>query len=203
MTTYRSSLVFLLLAAAACSDPVTDPPSPGPTGGSAGTTGGGGAGMGGTAGSAAGAGGATSGGSAGAAGLSGQAGTAGSGGSAGAAAGTAGSAGFTLTATFDGVATYMQQNCGLPKCHGGAPDGPDLIFVDRSTLYNILTTRKVMPCGDRLIVSPGKPEESAILMLPNWECTDFVMPQGCIEDPCLPEADLATIRAWIAAGAPQ
>jgi hypothetical protein len=31
----------------------------------------------------------------------------------------------------------------------------------------------------------------------------FVMPQGCIDDPCLPDAELATFRAWIAAGAPQ
>jgi hypothetical protein len=201
--------MLLWLATAACSGPVTEPPDPVATGGGAGMPSGGNAGMsgGGAAGSSAGnasagASGSGGGGTAGTGGYTGQAGASGSGGASAGAAGTAGAAGFTLTATFDGLATYMQQNCGLPKCHGGAVDGPDLVFVDRSTLYNILTTRVVMPCSNRILVVPGKPEESALLMLPNWECTDFVMPMGCIEDPCLPEADIATIRAWIAAGAP-
>lgn len=195
----RSSLVFVVLVAAACSDPTTSAPPDDPragaggaagvsgSGGHAGMSGAAGAGMGGTAG-------------AGTGGVGGGA-AAGTGGTA--VAGTAGSAGAALEPTFMGVASLMQRNCGLPACHGGGPDGQDLIFVNPSTLYGILTSKRVMACGNNLLVTPGDPTNSALLWLPTWQCNDFVMPMGCIEDPCLTEAELSAIRTWIAAGAPQ
>ena len=70
------------------------------------------------------------------------------------------------------------------------------------TLYGILTTKVVMPCNNNILVVPNDPANSALLKLPTWQCTDFVMPMGCIDDPCLTQAELDTIRTWILAGAP-
>jgi hypothetical protein len=97
----------------------------------------------------------------------------------------------------------MSQNCGAPACHGGGPDGQDVIFVNRDTLYTTLTTTVVMECGNRPLVSPGNVANSALPMLPTWQCGDLVMPQGCLEDPCITPAELDAIRGWIAAGAPR
>lgn len=144
-------------------------------------------------------------GTSGAAGAAGFGGAAGSGaGGLGGAAGSAGAAGgTTLEPTFLGVASIMRNNCGLPACHGGGPDGQDLIFIDPTTLYDILMTKVVMACNNSVLVVPNNPDNSALLKLPTWQCTDFVMPQGCIDDPCITQAELDTIRAWIVAGAPR
>ena len=157
---------------------------------------------GGTAGSSAGAGGAAAGGS----GAGGSAGTAagwagGASGGAGGIAGAAGSGGAPLAPTFAVVAEIMRQNCGALSCHGGGPEGQDLVFVDASSLYGILTTKVVTECGGALLVKPGDPANSALVQLPSWQCGDLVMPKGCIDDPCLTLPEMDAIRAWISAGA--
>jgi hypothetical protein len=202
---FAVSLVGAVWAAQACSDPATTTPkaSGGSAGGGSGTAGSSGAsGQSGQAG-------ASSGGVSGASGAAGFGGAAGSGagglgGTAGSGGGSAGAAGgTTLEPTFLGVASIMRNNCGLPACHGGGPDGQDLIFIDSTTLYDILMTKVVMACNNSVLVVPNNPDNSALLKLPTWQCTDFVMPQGCIDDPCITQAELDTIRAWIVAGAPR
>jgi hypothetical protein len=172
----RLGLVFAVLAASGCSAP--DPVLAG-SGGAGGTGG--------------------------SAGLSGGAGKAAAG-FGGAAAGAAGAAGTPMPGTFGAVAEIMRQNCGLPACHGGGPDGQDLVYTNIATLHNVLMTTLVSECNNNPLVTPSDPANSALLKLPNWDCTDpmgapFVMPQGCIDDPCLQPAELASITAWIMAGA--
>jgi len=162
---------------------------------------------GGTAGVAAGAGGGGAGalGGAGAAG-SGAGALGGAGGANGGAAGTAGAAGsggVALGPTFASVAEIMRQNCGAPSCHGGGPEGQDIVFVDTTTLYDLLMTKVVMECGGTALVKPGDPVNSALLKLPSWQCGDLVMPKGCIDDPCLTAPEMEAIRSWIVAGAPR
>jgi hypothetical protein len=146
-------------------------------------------------------------------------GTGGAGGTGGAAAGGLGGSAGALAAagsssagmapvpgTFGAVAEIMRQNCGLPACHGGGVEGQDLVYTDISTLHNVLLTTIVPECMGNPLVKPGDPANSALLKLPNWDCTDpsggpFVMPQGCIDDPCLQPAELSSITAWIMAGA--
>lgn len=106
------------------------------------------------------------------------------------------------TATLSAVAAILKESCGALSCHGGGPEGRDVVFTDPATLYQTLTTTVVAPCNNKPLVTPGQSANSALLMLPTWQCDDFVMPQGCFDDPCLPTADLATISAWIDAGAP-
>lgn len=144
----------------------------------------------------------------GAAGVSGSFG--GSSGTSGVAGspGTAGSGSGSGQATFAAVASILSQECGKPLCHGGAAPAQMLNFTNMTTLYATLTSKVVSECVGEKLVVPGDPTNSALLKLPTWECRDamgaaFVMPQGCIDDQCLPDAELATLRAWIAAGAPQ
>jgi hypothetical protein len=54
-----------------------------------------------------------------------------------------------------------------------------------------------------VLVVPGDVANSALPKLPTWQCLDFVMPQGCIEDPCIKQEEIDAIRGWIAAGAPR
>ena len=110
---------------------------------------------------------------------------------------------MVLGPTFASVAEIMRQNCGAPSCHGGGPEGQDTVFVDTSTLYDVLTTKVVTECGGTLMVKPGDPVNSALLQLPTWQCGDLVMPKGCIDDPCLTMPEMDAIRGWISAGAPR
>lgn len=140
-------------------------------------------------------------------GSSGGAGAAGSAGHAG-NTGAAGMSNATGPGTFNDVAMIMATNCGASLCHGGGVGGQPLVYTNKATLYGILTTTVVTECMNAKLVTPGDPEHSALLLLPTWMCTDpsggpFVMPQSCIEDPCLTDAERASIKAWIMAGAPQ
>jgi len=152
----------------------------------------------------------TTGGSAGKSGTGGatSAGAAGHAGVANAGNG-AGGTGATTPGTFNDVAAIMARNCGASQCHGGGPGGQPLVYTNKATLYNTLTTTVVTECMSAKLVTPGDPTHSALVLLPTWMCKDqsggpFVMPQGCITqpDPCLTDAEMASIKQWIMAGAP-
>jgi len=141
--------------------------------------------------SGAGRGGAASGGSAGSLAGHGGALTQGSAGKQGAAGAPA-----NVPATFSAVSSIIQANCSI--CHGmRAPR-----LTNSANLYTTLTSTVVKECGGNPLVKPNDPANSALIMLPNWECNDLVMPQGCVNAPCLTDSELATITAWINAGAP-
>jgi hypothetical protein len=75
-------------------------------------------------------------------------------------------------------------------------------MVDDEMLYATLTTYTSGACGDRLLVTPFMPEESAFLLAQEGKCAYIPqMPLGCVDD-CTPAADLEAVRQWIAAGAP-
>jgi hypothetical protein len=134
------------------------------------------------------------------------------GGNASAGAGGASSAGAAggaaVPATLAAVASILSMECGAPLCHGGVSPQQGLNLTNMSTLRASLTSRMVKECNNAALVVPGDPDNSALLMLPTWKCSDpvagpFVMPQGCIDPTqCLPDNELATFKAWIAAGAP-
>jgi len=114
--------------------------------------------------------------------------------------------GATGPGTFNDVAMIMAMNCGAPLCHGGG--GQPLVYTNKATLYGILTSTVVTECMNSKLVTPGDPAHSALLLLPTWMCTDqsggpFVMPQSCIDDPCLTQAERDSIKTWIMNGAPQ
>ncbi len=103
------------------------------------------------------------------------------------------------------AASVVGMRCGLAGCHGTGAQKPAL--ANNSSLYNTLKTFTVKECGGKALVVPSDATNSSLIKLMKWQCTDasngpFVMPQGCIDDPCLSAQEIATLTGWIAAGAP-
>jgi hypothetical protein len=134
----------------------------------------------------------------------------GAGGSGGARAGAggigmgaagSGTGGAASSVPFSQVAAIIQAQCGKSTCHGGR-ENPNLTNTNLTTLYNTLTGTTVRQCGSDHLVTKNDTANSALLELPQGQCGNFIMPQGCTKTPCLQAADLTTITNWINAGAP-
>jgi len=98
------------------------------------------------------------------------------------------------------VAPLLAAGCSDMGCHGGAmpKEGLDL---RQAASYADLVGVTSSQCNDgRLLVDPGAPESSYLLqkMLGVELCSGTLMPKA---NSPWPEADLATISAWICAGA--
>jgi hypothetical protein len=193
------SLFLVPFGACLPSDPVN---SGGGSGGSGSDTkGSGGAGSGGNGSS--GSGGAGSGGNHGSGG-SGTGGTASGGsGSGGSGSGSGGSGGDAQPATFQTVRDTVDFYCGGSGCHGSGETAPNIYGVrDDAALYKTLTTFKSALCGNRVLVKPGSPQDSAFFLAQADMCKPLDrMPKGCVDNCTAPDY-LEGIRQWIAAGAP-
>lgn len=131
-----------------------------------------------------------------AAGTSASTGVAGSGGGGGGATGGA----VSEYAHFLGMAEIVTYKCGGAGCHAGEME-PRL--VDDAQLYGTLTSFVAKRCGNRPLVKPGFPDESAFYLAQRGLCgTDLpLMPLGCVDN-CTPPEYVAAIREWISRGAP-
>jgi hypothetical protein len=168
--------------------------SAGTAGSTAGTTGGGTAGKGGTGGGGTG-------------GTGGTAGTAGTGGGGTGGGGTGGGGGSeSLPPTFANFKEIVQLSCFGGLCHSGGENPLDMTIDDM--LYTTLTTHQTEDCGP--LLTPGNPAQSAVLTLVKGSCngTDRMPYADCYDEPqggadCLSAAEISSIEAWIAAGAPE
>jgi hypothetical protein len=119
--------------------------------------------------------------------------------------------------TFEEVRTFLNTSFGgviAPcfDCHKVEGDKP-YVFANDETLYDTLTTSIIETCEDRVLVSPGDAENSALyLVLLGESCgagpdAAGKMPFGCteneFENSCSPLEDRERLRLWIEAGAPQ
>jgi hypothetical protein len=106
---------------------------------------------------------------------------------------------------FKGGGAIMQ--CASAPCHGtgGAapPDNP-LTLQDDNTLYGNMMAYVSKACGNMKLVTPGKPDQSALMTALNGPCGPVTprMPYGCSDDSCLPADYIAAISQWIANCAP-
>lgn len=161
----------------------------------------GGSGSGGSGGSASG--GSSSGGSVGSGG-SGSGGT----GSGGATA-SGGGSGTSPLATWANVRDVVENGCHGSDCHVQGEQEPFLLGLNATSLsdtdlYTKLTTFKADLCGNRVLVKPGAPDDSAFYLAQAGKCGALPqMPFGCKPeyDNCTPMDQLEGIRQWIAAGA--
>jgi len=133
------------------------------------------------------------------------AGGAGDGGSSatGGAFGTGGASGTSTLATFASVHDVVFTLCGGSGCH--EPDNtPPALLVDDAKLYSTLLSYVSSYCGNRVLVKPGSPQDSAFYLAQAAQCGDSLpqMPLGCV-DACTPPDYLEGIRQWIENGAPQ
>jgi hypothetical protein len=155
----------------------------------------------------AGSGGATAGTGGGGASTGGAGGAGGAGGSGGKACGTPG-------ATFAQVQTIISKSCGTTTCHPNAQGQHINLHNTDGMLYmrlmgNVPTAATDMQCRNRPMVVPCSPDTSLIVQMieaataPRAGCA-IRMPDDCPMDrACLVDADIQTIRSWIAGGAPQ
>lgn len=104
-------------------------------------------------------------------------------------------------ATFTTMREIVNVTCGGGGCHN---DETKPMLVDDATLYTTLTTYKAAKCGNRVLVKPGAPAESAFYLAQAAMCgaTLARMPSGCVDN-CTPPDYLEGIRQWIVAGAPK
>ena len=106
-------------------------------------------------------------------------------------------------ADFAEAGAWLGANCGVAGCHVSYP--PHLSNADMAQLEQVLTTYAASGCGNALMVVPGNPDNSALLMSVAGTCADVLMPFGCTtppSPPCLSEAVIADIRSWISRSDP-
>jgi len=143
----------------------------------------------------------------------GSGGNTGTGGTVSCAAG--GSSGTSALATWDNVKDVVSGGnpggCYGSDCHIQGDRQPYLLALaaaplSDADLYNKLTTYKTMKCGQRLLVKPCAPEESAFYLAQAGRCSDLPqMPFGCnpVYQNCTPDDKLEGVRQWILKGAPR
>ena len=90
--------------------------------------------------------------------------------------------------------------CATASCHTPIYIPPDLTNAT-GDLYDILTTQPIEQCENQPLVVPGDIDNSAMMMLMYGQCSEFVMPLGCTEPPCLFESYIEQFAHWIQAGA--
>jgi len=97
----------------------------------------------------------------------------------------------------------VQAKCGGSGCHNEGTS-PNLVGISDANLYTLLKTYVSVFCGNRVLVKPGSPNESAFYLAQTGQCGDALpqMPLGCVDD-CTPADYLEGVRQWIANGAPQ
>ena len=123
--------------------------------------------------------------------------------------GATGSGGVLMTggaspyANFASVVQIAQVKCGGAGCHAGGEQKPVLLGVDNATLYSTLKSYVVKECGNRVLVKPGAPQDSAFYLAQQGQCGNTIprMPLGCNEENCTPPDYLEGVRQWIANGA--
>jgi hypothetical protein len=138
--------------------------------------------------------------------------TSGSGGGGGTAmAACAGSSGTSTLATWANVRDVVDNTCFGSDCHIQGDRQPTLLALSAAplpdaTLYTTLTTYKTTLCGQRSLVKPCAPDESAFYLAQAGMCGADLpyMPFGCSPayQNCTPDDKLEGIRQWIANGAP-
>ena len=86
------------------------------------------------------------------------------------------------------------------------------LLVVNDQLYTELTTHISVICGNIQLITPGNPEQSALVKVLKGPCgvePNIIprMPNGCIEDEfgstCVPNDYIAAIEQWVRNGAPQ
>ena len=141
----------------------------------------------------------------GSAGIGGASGSSGSAGS-GALAGAGGLAGASGGPSFVQVQAIFDNHCVL--CHDksklGLPSYPALSLVQGDARTALVNRPALETCGGTYVV-PGKPQQSYLIhkLSDNPPCEGARMPAGfeILKPPPLSGAELASITAWISAGA--
>src|SRR5262245_6826995 len=121
-----------------------------------------------------------------------------------------GSSGTSALATWANVRDVVDNTRFGSDCHTQGDRQPTLLGLSSAPLpdadlYNKLTTYKTTKCGQRMLVKPCAPDQSAFYLAQAGTCGDIPqMPFGCVPayDNCTAADKMEGIRQWIANGAP-
>jgi hypothetical protein len=99
--------------------------------------------------------------------------------------------------------------CFGSDCHTEGDREPFLLGLNSTplgdaALHDKLTTYRTVKCGQRVLVKPCAPDDSAFYLAQAGRCGELAqMPFGCMPefDNCTPADKLEGIRQWIASGA--
>jgi hypothetical protein len=150
----------------------------------------------------------------------GTGGTSGSGGSGGVngMVSCGGASGTSALATWANVRSIIEPDSAQPggcfgaDCHRQGEREPVMVGtisdpLSDTDLYNKLTTyRTSAKCGNRVLVKPCAPDDSAFYRAQAGTCGELPqMPFGCLPEfeNCTPADKLEGLRQWIANGAPR
>jgi len=105
------------------------------------------------------------------------------------------------------VLTGTSPPCTGAACHSGAGSKVHLGFPVKNDaqLFTVLTTYVSKDCGNFPLVTPGHPEESALILALKGPCSEDVprMPNGCDDEQgnCVPDEYIVALEQWISEGA--
>lgn len=111
------------------------------------------------------------------------------------------SSGGSGVATLDEIRDILLFRCGNLICHMPPPYTPPNFGLAGDDLFTLLTTFTVEKCAGSPLIVPSDTANSAILKVVSGGCGDFYMPPDTY-DPFTDE-ELATLTAWVEAGAPK
>jgi hypothetical protein len=122
-----------------------------------------------------------------------------------------GASGTSALATWANVRDVVDNTCFGSDCHVQGEREPILlgtnsVALSDMALYDKLTTYKTALCGQRVLVKPCAPDQSAFYLAQAGTCGDVPqMPFGCVPkyDNCTSADKLEGLRQWIANGAPR
>ena len=122
-----------------------------------------------------------------------------------------GSSGTSTLANWANLRDVVDNTCFGSDCHTQGDRQPYMLGLSAAPLadtdlYTKLTTYTTAKCGQRMLVKPCAPDESAFYLAQMGMCGDIPqMPFGCSPayDNCTPADKLEGIRQWIANGAPR
>ncbi len=109
---------------------------------------------------------------------------------------------------FGAVADLLGKRCGTAGCHDGDPMHTNLTKDGLHARLMTTPPKSLGNCPTQTLVVPNMPEKSLLLIKvapesgPRNGCGSR-MPLNCNGGQCLSDADVASIRNWILAGAPQ
>jgi hypothetical protein len=104
-------------------------------------------------------------------------------------------------ATLDEIRDILLFRCGNLICHMPPPYTPPNFGLSGDAFYTLLTTFTVDNCAGSALIVPGDTAESAILKVVGHGCGEFYMPPDTYDT--FTEDELATLTAWVEAGAPK
>lgn len=120
----------------------------------------------------------------------------------------AGGSASTIEASFETLKLVITRStCTDASCHNGEAQPTLTRQMTDDELYETMISYVSEACGDIPLVTPGNPEQSALIKILKGPCGEIArMPNGCVSEPieeytCIPWEYIDALERWVASGA--